>query len=136
MQYYFYIDQNPQSPTYEKPRNVARVDKQATPIVEQSWTGKDWQDNPDLIRSISGIGGDGSQWQETTEAEAKKFIEAQFGCKPVLVFAKPADKSLQAYKDFIQGIVRRVNPDAKNDMTEEDWVKGWQEFWSGSANKP
>jgi hypothetical protein len=97
MQYYFYIDQNPQSPTYEKPRNVARVDKQATPIVEQSWTGKDWQDNPDLIRSISGIGGDGSQWQETTEAEAKKFIEAQFGCKPVLVFAKPADKSLQGF---------------------------------------
>jgi hypothetical protein len=136
MQYYFYIDQNPNSPTYEKPRNVARLDKQATPIVEQSWTDKGWQDNPDLLSSISGIGGDGSQWQETTEAEAKKFIEAQSGGKPVLVFARPADKSLQAYKNWIQGMVKRINPNAKNDMTDADWERDWKAFWSGSANKP
>ena len=55
--------------------------------------------------------------------------------KPVLLFSRPAEKSLQAYKDFIQGITRRVNPNAKSDMTEEDWVKGWQEFWSETPVK-
>lgn len=85
MKYYFVYDQNPKSPTYEQVQNVARVDKDARPIVEQSWTDKGWRDNSNLIRSISGIGGDGSQWQETTEEEANKFIASQTKQKPVRV---------------------------------------------------
>ena len=135
MKYYFSIDQNPSSPTYEKPTNVSRVDLDAKPIVEQSYTDKGWKDNPHLVRSISGVGGDGSQWQETTEAEANKFIAALASQdKPQLFLSRPKDKSLEAYRNWIEGIVKRVNPGAKSTMTDADWKKGWKEFW-GESNK-
>ena len=51
------------------------------PIIEQSYSDHGWMDNPNLIWSISGIGGDGSQWKEITEAEANQFI-ADLQSKP------------------------------------------------------
>jgi hypothetical protein len=113
MKYYFVIDQNPKSPTYEQPRNVARIDTGATPIVEQSWTDKGWVDNPDLIRALSGIGGDGSQFKETTEYEVNKFLEAKQHDKPVRVqFGKnPTAQSISAGIDKVQNEWALQNPE-------------------------
>lgn len=52
---------------------------------------------------------------------------------PEKFFARPYDQSLQAFKDWLQGMTEALRgPDAEPDdsMTEEDWVQRWQEFWS------
>jgi hypothetical protein len=49
---------------------------------------------------------------------------------PDKFYSRPKDKSLQAYKDWITGVVNRINPDAKDTMTEAKWVESWKEFWS------
>lgn len=40
------------------------------------------------------------------------------------------DRSLQAYKNFVLGMLRGIKPDAKDPMTEEQWVEGWKQFWA------
>ena len=49
---------------------------------------------------------------------------------PDKFYSRPRDMSLQAYKDWINGIVARLNPDAKDSLTEEEWVKRWEAFQS------
>ena len=43
---------------------------------------------------------------------------------PDKIYSQPRDKSLQAYKDWINGVMKRILPDAKGTMTEEQWVEG------------
>lgn len=45
-------------------------------------------------------------------------------------YSRPTDKSLQAYKDWITGVVKRINPNSEDTMTEAEWVESWKEFWS------
>jgi len=47
---------------------------------------------------------------------------------PKNTFSRPRDKSLEAYKKFVQGITRAINPDAKSTMTDEQWVAAWKKF--------
>jgi hypothetical protein len=49
---------------------------------------------------------------------------------PDKFYSRPKDKSLQAYKDWITGVVKRINPNAKDTMTEEKWEESWKRFWS------
>lgn len=48
---------------------------------------------------------------------------------PDKLYARPSDQSLQAFKDWMQGMVLRLNPNAKDTMTEEEWIESWKEFW-------
>jgi hypothetical protein len=48
-------------------------------------------------------------------------------------YGRPADRTLQGYKDFIRGMTLALNPEAKDDTTEEQWRQAWQEFWSGAG---
>lgn len=57
--------------------------------------------------------------------------EKQF--TPHRVYARPADRSLAAYKDFILTILAAVNPEATDDHTEEWWREAWQEFWGAAG---
>ena len=42
------------------------------------------------------------------------------------------DRSLQAFKDWINRMYSSISPNAEeNDTTEEEWVKDWKEFWAG-----
>ena len=45
---------------------------------------------------------------------------------------KPKDRSLQAYKGWMNSILAAVESDSEDDgsMTEEKWVESWKEFWS------
>jgi len=50
-------------------------------------------------------------------------------------YSRPKDKSLQAYKDWINGIVSRLFPDAEETMSEEKWVENWKKFWAQAEGK-
>jgi len=60
----------------------------------------------------------------------KEGTEVEKKCKPKLVLGRPADKSLQAFKDFILGFCKELGVPDSNNMTEEEWEKGWKKFWS------
>jgi hypothetical protein len=48
----------------------------------------------------------------------------------------PKNKSLQAYKIWIQELVNRFTSDKTNIiLTEEEWVRYWQEYWKEQNRK-
>ncbi len=49
--------------------------------------------------------------------------------EPKRYYSRPRDESLQAYKDWIESIIRSLNLDIKDDTTEEEWETDWREFW-------
>jgi hypothetical protein len=53
--------------------------------------------------------------------------------EPRRFYGRPADRSLQAYKDFVLGMTLALNPAAKDDMTEEQWWESWQAFWGAGS---
>lgn len=55
--------------------------------------------------------------------------------EPRRFYSRPVDRSLQAYKDFIRGMTLALNPDAKDELTEDEWRKAWQEFWAGAGQE-
>ncbi len=57
---------------------------------------------------------------------------ATAGNQPHKVYARPADRSLAAYKEFILTLLKAVNPDATDDQSEDSWREAWQEFWSAA----
>jgi hypothetical protein len=40
------------------------------------------------------------------------------------------DRSLQAYKNWLNGILLSFFPDEEDTQTEEEWVKSWKRFWA------
>jgi len=50
-------------------------------------------------------------------------------------YTRPRDESLEAFKDWINGIVSLFNPDAESTMTEEKWEARWREFWSNAKQE-
>lgn len=47
-------------------------------------------------------------------------------------FTRPIDRSLEAYKAWIQNIVIRLGG-SSGDMTEEEWIEAHHEFWSDAG---
>jgi hypothetical protein len=46
------------------------------------------------------------------------------------MLSHPKDKALESYKAWIKEFALSLNPDAKDTMTDEQWVAGWKRFWS------
>ena len=46
------------------------------------------------------------------------------------------DRSLQAYKDLVRGMLFSIKPEAKDTLTEEEWVERWKEFWKKADSAP
>jgi hypothetical protein len=47
------------------------------------------------------------------------------------IYGRPADDSLQAYKDFIISFTARLTGKPEDDdTTEEEWVASWKKFWN------
>lgn len=50
--------------------------------------------------------------------------------------SRPRDRSLQAFKDWMQGTTYRLNPNAKDTVKtkqwidEEQWIDNWKKFWA------
>ena len=51
-------------------------------------------------------------------------------------YRRPADRSLQGFKDFVTGMTAALHPDANDDVTEEQWRKAWQTFWAAAGDDP
>ena len=50
-------------------------------------------------------------------------------------YSRPADKSWQAYRDWITSIVKMLNPNAPNNETDADWQRMAAEFWGTDKKK-
>jgi sulfur relay (sulfurtransferase) DsrC/TusE family protein len=51
-------------------------------------------------------------------------------------FTHPKDNTLQAYKDWINSMVTALNPNAKDEMSEQEWEVDWREFWNKAKPNP
>jgi hypothetical protein len=47
--------------------------------------------------------------------------------KEIKIPPRPRDKSSEAYKKWMQGIMSLTAP--LNDMAEDQWRKAWRKFW-------
>ncbi len=54
------------------------------------------------------------------------------------VYARPADRSLAAYKDFLRALMDAINPGAGDGLSEKWWEEAWREFWASpdAASEP
>ncbi|HMU91854.1 MAG TPA: hypothetical protein PLI15_13120 [Anaerolineales bacterium] len=50
-------------------------------------------------------------------------------------YSAPKDESLQAFKDWILGIYFNLTGKKTDDMSEEQWVAKWREFWQKQKDK-
>lgn len=49
-----------------------------------------------------------------------------------LTLSQPANASLEAYKAWIRALVAKLG--GSDDLAEEEWERGWREFWSDSES--
>jgi hypothetical protein len=54
---------------------------------------------------------------------------------PRRFYGRPADQSFEAFKDFVRAFTLALNPEAKDEPTEEQWRQAWKAFW-GTASGP
>jgi len=48
-------------------------------------------------------------------------------------YSRPMDRSLAAYKAWIQRMMAAVGGSSEDGMTEAEWEAAWREFWSDST---
>jgi hypothetical protein len=49
--------------------------------------------------------------------------------KKRVIFTRPRDESVEAYKEWILATLKVLNPDEKVDLTEEEWKRDADIFW-------
>jgi hypothetical protein len=49
--------------------------------------------------------------------------------QPRRFYSRPADESLAAYKEWINGMTVALGGTMEDDITEEEWERSWCEFW-------
>jgi hypothetical protein len=57
-------------------------------------------------------------------------MEVSMQEKPELVLSRPADKSLAAFKEWVNESVKALNGDTSQDLTETKWEEAWKQFWA------
>lgn len=53
--------------------------------------------------------------------------------KPQLTLARPADRSLEAFKEFITKMAQRIAPGSKSVITDDEWVDLHRKFWENAG---
>lgn len=49
----------------------------------------------------------------------------------VRVLSRPKDRSLEAFKEWITNMVRKLNPSAPEEVIpDSEWEADWKTFWS------
>lgn len=51
-----------------------------------------------------------------------------------VMFSRPRDESLEAFKAWISELVEHITGQRKDTLTEEEWLDAWQKFWSKADN--
>lgn len=47
-----------------------------------------------------------------------------------VLYLRPRDKSLEAFKDWIQALMLHLTGEKRETMSEEQWTAYWQKFWA------
>ena len=82
-----------------------------------------------------------NQWAKENPAKAHELYPEVYDengkrIKPTLVLSQPADRSLEAWKKFIDNTWNKLSGGVPDDsMTEQDYIDGWKEFWSNADEK-
>jgi hypothetical protein len=50
--------------------------------------------------------------------------------KKPLALARPQDKSLQAFKNWMLGMVNKMGIKGAEEITDAEWEESWEKFWS------
>jgi len=50
--------------------------------------------------------------------------------KTKIYYGRPADRTLEAFKEFINAMVSKLAPDAKDTMTDAKWIAAHKKFWA------
>jgi hypothetical protein len=52
--------------------------------------------------------------------------------QPTLALDRPADRSLAAFKAFVNAMASQLGfePGEADDMTDDEWTAFWQEYWA------
>jgi len=53
-----------------------------------------------------------------------------FMAKQKVLFSRPKDKSLEAYKAWILDMCEHLTGKRENDISEERWIAFWKAFWA------
>ena len=56
--------------------------------------------------------------------------------EPHRFYGRPADNSLESFKEFIRAAALALDPDASDHLTEEQWRQAWQAFWGDQRARP
>jgi hypothetical protein len=70
---------------------------------------------------FSGEGGNMTEQNENTQDEATPIF-----------YGRPQDRSYEAFVEFIDAMVSRLAPNAKDVMTEEKMRASWKKFWKNA----
>lgn len=62
-------------------------------------------------------------------------MEQSDNTTPRRFYGRPADQSLEAFKDFIRSMALDLKSEAEDEPTEAQWRSAWQAFW-GFAGEP
>jgi len=54
--------------------------------------------------------------------------------EPHRFYSRPADRTLEAYKQWIRGLTRALG--GRDDLTDADLEKGWRRFWAAAGDAP
>ena len=60
-------------------------------------------------------------------------IPPRSDASPQLYYARPADRSFEAYRDFILGMTAALG--VENDVTDEELREGWRQFWGAAEQE-
>jgi len=47
----------------------------------------------------------------------------------IINILRPKDKSLEAYKAWMNGIASQLDPEAEIEWMEEQWTEKWKNYW-------
>jgi hypothetical protein len=61
-----------------------------------------------------------------------KKIKKPVQPKPTLHLSRIPGKTLEDYKEWVNGICKDLGAKEDEQMTEEKWVQNWKEFWDGA----
>ena len=57
--------------------------------------------------------------------------------KPELYLDRPEDRSLDAFKRFINDVLDALGGNtSEGRLTEEQWIKAWKKFWTDEESGP
>jgi hypothetical protein len=63
------------------------------------------------------------------------MMNPQEQSEPRRFYSRPADESLQAYKEWIAGMRVALGGEEAEAIAGEDWRQGWLDFWAKIENK-